>query len=220
MSEYEIQPLSDADVLAWAVVLSCRARQKRDGSNILLLPYPPCPTCGEPVYEAEQVTLDRFTVINIRLALLPCGHVHTTSDDYVRRLWPHIHEMVTDALSGYHGHATEARAWTTEEIVHEARTRVAGTAPERDDDPAPILMPAVQFDGATVLPLKGDPGSARQVLAGNESARFTIDGVRYATSAEHPVIVEPFGPGIKGGFVTFTLITSAATVNGKEIGNV
>ncbi|MEV4041405.1 hypothetical protein [Streptomyces sp. NPDC049744] len=138
MSEPSSQPLSDADVLAWAVVLTHRARQARDGVGILLLPYPPCPTCGEPVHEAEQVVADvGLLARNIRLTVQPCGHVHTASDDHVHRLWLHIHEMTSDVASGYHGHAVEARTWTTDEIVREAQTRVDGTATEADSYPQP-----------------------------------------------------------------------------------
>ncbi|MFE4420459.1 hypothetical protein [Streptomyces sp. NPDC056817] len=124
--------LSDADLLAWAVVMSYRARQERDGMKLLLLPYPPCPTCGAPVDEAKQVTLDRFVTLNIRLTLWPCGHIHETGDEYMRRLWVHTHEMLSDVSSGYRGHAQESRSWTTDEIVREARARVDGTAPEPD----------------------------------------------------------------------------------------
>lgn len=160
MSECASQPLSDADVLAWAVVLSYRARQERDGISILLLPYPPCPICGESVYEAEQVTFDRpdRLVSNIQLTVQPCGHVHTTSDECVRRLWRHIHEMTSDVASGYHGQAIEARRWTTEEIVREARARVAGTATESDDYPAPAVpaeQPAAQPSAEDVVRLEG-----------------------------------------------------------------
>jgi hypothetical protein len=132
-------PLSDADVIAWSVVLTHRARQERDGIDLLRLPYPPCPTCGEPVHEAEQITHNRMAEINIRLILRPCGHVHTTSDDHVRRLWLYIHEVASDVASGYHGSAAETRRWTTEEIVREAGDRAAGTATEGDSYPAPAL---------------------------------------------------------------------------------
>lgn len=131
--------LSDADLLAWAVVPSHRARQARD--DIPLLPYPPCPTCGAPVDEAGQVTGDRFAALNIRLTLQPCGHIHETGDDYVRRLWVHIHEMLCDVSSGYRGHAQEARAWTTEDVVREARTRISAAAAECAQPPAASAGP-------------------------------------------------------------------------------
>ena len=83
-----------------------------------------------------------------------------------------------------------------------------------------IVLPAVEFDGADVLPLKGTPMPARLVLTGDEQARFTVDGKRYATSTEHPVVVEPLGPGAEGGLVTFTLIANKVTVNGREVNDV
>lgn len=139
MAEPSSQPLTDVDVLAWSVVLTHRERQRRDDLNILLMPHPPCPTCGEPVHEAEQVTLDRpdRLIADIRLTTHPCGHVHATTDEHVRRLWLHIHEMTSDVASGYHGHAVEARTWTTDEIVREAQTRVDGKATEADSYPQP-----------------------------------------------------------------------------------
>lgn len=139
MAELSSQPLSDADALAWAVVLTHRERQNRGGGSVLLLPHPPCPTCGKPVHEAVQVTFDRPDRMggDIRLTTQPCGHIHTTTDDHVRRLWLHIHEMTSDVASGYHGHAVEARTWTTEEIVREAHARVTGAATEGDSYPTP-----------------------------------------------------------------------------------
>lgn len=75
------------------------------------------------------------------------------------------------------------------------------------------LMPDVDIKGARSLPLKG----SRQVFAGDEQAQIFVDGRRYTTSSAHPVIVEPFGPGDAGAFVTLTLIADKVTVDGKEI---
>lgn len=85
-----------------------------------------------------------------------------------------------------------------------------------------VTLPVVEFQGADVLRLWGGPSEARLVLARNKGARFTVDGVpfRYATSSAHPVIVEPLGPGVEGGYVTLTLITRKTTVNGQEVGDV
>lgn len=83
-----------------------------------------------------------------------------------------------------------------------------------------VLVPAVELRGVKSLSLRGAPGAARQVLTGGADARFTIDGIRYATSAEHPVIVEPFGPGTEGGFVTLTLVASEVEIDGREVGDV
>ncbi|MFD4210563.1 hypothetical protein ACFWRG_31810, partial [Micromonospora tulbaghiae] len=136
----EAQPLSDADLLAWAVVLTHRSRQGRDGGGFLLLPYPPCPTCTQPVHSAEQVTLvDRMTD-DIRLTVQPCGHGHTASEGRVHRLWSDIHEMVADVSDSYDGRAGRDRKWTTEGIVHEAQARTARGegAPEPQSDAAQV----------------------------------------------------------------------------------
>ncbi|MBH0242441.1 hypothetical protein I3W98_05985 [Streptomyces cavourensis] len=131
-----VQPLSDADLLAWAVVLTHRSRQGRDGT--LLLPYPPCPTCGEPVEAAWQVVTDRVDRLrrDIRLTVKPCGHVHAASENRVHRLWSDIHEMVADVSDSYDGHAGRDRKWTTEGIVHEAQARTA-SAPSEEGSPEP-----------------------------------------------------------------------------------
>ncbi|MFJ3089012.1 hypothetical protein [Streptomyces sp. NPDC086838] len=131
------QPLADADLLTWAVVLTHRARQGRDGVKILLLPYPPCPTCGEPVSEAEQVTLaDRSE--NIRLSVKPCGHVHLASEDRVYRFWSEIHELVADVSDSYDGRLGRDRRWCTEDIAREAGTRTAsGPSEEGAPEPSP-----------------------------------------------------------------------------------
>jgi predicted nucleic acid-binding Zn ribbon protein len=335
MTEPERQPLSDADLIAWSVVLTHRAQQEHDGINMLVLPYPPCPTCGEAVHEAEQATYDRITKTDIHLTVRPCGHVHTTSDEDMHRLWLYIHEMVRDVASGYHGYAVEARKWTTEEIVREARARATGTATDGGSYPPPdrqpsaeeavrpgcdrdaqfqraeqleellrvahetsnrseaeraraveraeraeatvdrvraesariraatrtwepvadridaalagsrseprlldcgfcyeeqgeevhphpecpvarAALPVVEFTGAETLALKGPKSARRLVLTGDEQSRCAINGHRYAPSTEHPVVVEPFGPGVAGGLVTLTLIAEAILINGKE----
>lgn len=132
----EVQPMSDADLLAWAVVLTHRARQQRDGIKILLMPYPPCPTCGEEVHGAEDVTLVDCITDNIRLSLRPCGHGHTASEDRVHRLWSDIQEMVADVADGYDGWLGRDRRWSTEDIVHEALARTA-SAPSEEGTPEP-----------------------------------------------------------------------------------
>lgn len=131
----EVKPLFDADLLTWAVVLTHRARQGRNGLKILLLPYPPCPTCGEDVHGAEQVTL--VDPPSTRLTLRPCDHIHMVSDNDMYRLWRHMNEMVADVVDRYDSHLGETRPWTTEEIIHEARRRVDGKTAEGDKRPAP-----------------------------------------------------------------------------------
>ncbi|WP_145503123.1 hypothetical protein [Streptomyces sp. CFMR 7] len=138
----DVQPLSDADLLAWAIVLTHRARQERDGIKYVLQTYPPCPTCGEAVDAAWQVTTDRPDRLlrDIRLTVKPCGHVHTASEDRVHRLWSDIHEMVADVSDSYDGRVGQNRRWTTKGIVHEAQARTARGegAPEPQSDAAQV----------------------------------------------------------------------------------
>lgn len=132
----DVQPLSDADLLAWAVVLTHRARQERDGMKYVLQTYPPCPTCGEEVHGAEQVTL--VDPNSTRLTLRPCDHIHMVSNTDMHRLWLHVHEMVADVVDRYNSRFFEPRPWTTEEVIAEARRRVgADDATEGDKHPEP-----------------------------------------------------------------------------------
>ncbi|MFD3638187.1 helix-turn-helix domain-containing protein [Streptomyces griseus] len=131
----EVQPLSDTDLLAWAVVLTHRARQERDGLKYVLQTYPPCPTCGEDAHGAEQVTL--VDPNSTRLTLRPCGHIHMVSDNDMYRLWRDMNEMVADVVDRYDSRLGETRTWTTEEITHEARRRVDGKTAEGEKRPVP-----------------------------------------------------------------------------------
>ena len=76
----EPQPMSDADLLAWSVVLAYRGLQQKQGLTILLLPFPPCPTCGGVVHGADSVTVERGIEREASLTLRPCGHVHASVD--------------------------------------------------------------------------------------------------------------------------------------------
>lgn len=82
-----------------------------------------------------------------------------------------------------------------------------------------VILPAVSFEDARVLPLQGSPGWGRLVLADNQQSQFTIGQQQYAVSSEHPIVIEPFGPGTAGGLVTLTLVANTVTVNGAEVGD-
>lgn len=57
------------------------------------------------------------------------------------------------------------------------------------------------------------------VYAGGTASRLLIDGTFYAVSNEHPVVLDPFGPGIPGGLLTLTLACSRVSIDGKEVGD-
>ncbi|MFI9598888.1 hypothetical protein ACIHCX_03235 [Streptomyces sp. NPDC052043] len=131
------RPLSDADLLAWAVVLEYR-RQQRDGITILLLPYPPCPTCGETVTEVLKTSVpERF---GERLVMNPCRHGHAYAEAALLRIEDNLRILLRRL-------ETEP-GWNTERIIDEARARVDQQAatdshpePAPDEPTAPGLDP-------------------------------------------------------------------------------
>jgi hypothetical protein len=134
------QPLSDADLLAWSVVLAYRGLQQKRGITILLLPFPPCPTCGGVVDGAVSTTVERGIEWHASLTLRPCGHVHTATDDDVHRILRHQGDMIEameDADNGRRQHDSwlpKDRLWHTEDVIREARART-GAPQEPLDGP-------------------------------------------------------------------------------------
>lgn len=118
-------PMPDADLLAWAVVLDCRIRQQRAGIRILLMPFPPCPTCRSSVHTADTVNIRRGFATETRLTVQPCGHIHTVTDDDIHRIRRHIDAMLDHVDAGGHG-------WGVGDIIREARTRVGRAAEPAD----------------------------------------------------------------------------------------
>ncbi|MFF0166765.1 hypothetical protein [Streptomyces prasinus] len=114
------RPLPDVDLLAWAVVLEYRDRQYARGSNIILLPYPPCPTCGENVDGVH--TYQRRDQFESRITMKPCGHGHAVAEAQVDRIHRHIGDLLEllDTASRW----PAGKGWNTERIIAEARTRV------------------------------------------------------------------------------------------------
>ncbi|MBL3664550.1 hypothetical protein JL475_00620 [Streptomyces sp. M2CJ-2] len=77
------------------------------------------------------------------------------------------------------------------------------------------VMPSVEIAGAVSETLEGEPGQPI-VFAGGVGSRLCIDGREFAVSSERPVVVDRFGDGIRGGYVTLTLIAESVTVDGRE----
>ncbi len=119
------QTLTDADLLAWTVVLGYRDQQRRRGLTLVLLPYPPCPTCSQAV---DGITT--YTILDQdeeRITMHPCGHAHITTTAAAIRLHDHASSMIealesADRTPGGH-------AWTTDDVIQEARARVGGPQP-------------------------------------------------------------------------------------------
>ena len=132
--------------------------QQKQGLTILLLPFPPCPTCGGVVHGADSATVERGIHWTATLTLRPCGHVHAATDDDVHRvLLPHQGDMIDameDADNGrrqYDSWLPKDRPFRTVDVIREARART-GAPPEPMTDPA-------QFgsDGCTCRPFTTDP---------------------------------------------------------------
>ncbi len=88
-----------------------------------------------------------------------------------------------------------------------------------EDADRKVLLPVVEMTGAASLPL-GDRVDRGFVLVGDLQSKMLIGGRRLAVSADKPVVVEPFGPGIPGGAVTLTLNCERVTIDGREVGDV
>lgn len=129
------QILTDADLLAWAVIGEYRQRQRREGLTILLLPFPPCPTCGEAVYDAETATvergIDRISTIN----MAPCGHAYTVTDDEIERVHRHAADLVRRMEDADRSHDHNAWVWTTGDVIREAQATFAPPVPAGGNAP-------------------------------------------------------------------------------------
>lgn len=123
------QTLTDADLLAWAVIGEYRQRERRDGLTILLLPFPPCLTCGEQVYDAETSTvergIDRISTIN----MAPCGHAYTVTDDEIERVHRHAADLVRRMEAADNSRDPNVWAWTTADVIREAQAAFAPAVP-------------------------------------------------------------------------------------------
>lgn len=154
------QPLSDADLLAWSVVLAYRGLQQKRGITILLLPFPPCPICGGVVHGADSATVERGIHQTATLTLRPCGHVHAASDDGLYRVHEHVGDMLDameDADNGRRQHDSwppKDRPFRTEDVIREARART--TAPPEPPG-APRRAPGAS--GGELAGQNGDRGS-------------------------------------------------------------
>lgn len=115
------QPLPDADLPAWSVVLAYRGLQQKQGITILLLPFPPCPTCGGVVHGVESSTVERGIHRTATLTLRPCGHAHTATDDDIHRIHEHVGDMIDAMEQADRGQFPDGRAWTTEDVIRNAR---------------------------------------------------------------------------------------------------
>ena len=148
------QPLSDADLLAWSVVLAYRGLQQKQRLTILLLPFPPCPTCGGVVHGADSATVESGIHRTATLTLRPCGHVHTATDDDVHRvLLPHQGDMIEAMEQADRGQFPDDRAWTTEDVIRNARDYVG--APQ---EPLSASRSVPEAPGGELAGRDGDSG--------------------------------------------------------------
>ena len=156
----EPRPLTDAELLAWPVVMAYRGQQRRDGITILLLPFPPCPVCGGDVHSQNNVTTERGIRRKSVVTLHPCGHEHVAKDDQFDGIFQHYSAMMKDLDGDWRGKRAPGgwlpERWTTADVVREARRRVgdqsgpvvdhAATAidvqPTVDGTPEPDRQPA------------------------------------------------------------------------------
>lgn len=135
--------LSDADLLAWEVVLGYREQQQRDGMRLLLLPFPPCPTCTAIVREGTVSWVREVTREEVTIDLRPCGHSHWAPLRAVEDLQDHVAAM---------SEALRHRLMTVEEIVSEAHARLGQPETVRSvPKPTPAVPAAPEHDWRRVL---------------------------------------------------------------------
>ncbi|MFD9463493.1 hypothetical protein [Streptomyces sp. NPDC060027] len=204
------RPLTDAELLAWAVVIEYRQLQHISGITILLLPFPPCPTCQATVYEAtawwQQDTLRN----EVTLDLKPCGHSHTSSRADVERIYRHLGAMLQ---------ALETRLPTTDEIVQEARARAG------EPEAATVCIHPEGYDGECPCPtgcgccpvtaaVLGPIGYARRQQAERAAAAPSDPEAavaRIRAYAQHAIDAGDTGPGPDIGQLLMRLLDGDET---------
>lgn len=141
-------PLSDADLLAWAVALEYRRRQTHEGLKILLLAFPPCPTCKEPVTEAQTWWIQDPIRYDGVIVMQPCGHSHSATASDMERIHDHATQMLEQMR--WDGQYQEVGSgWGVERVVAEARARVGesdATAAEATEATEPDKSPDPRAD--------------------------------------------------------------------------
>ncbi|MEU0783486.1 hypothetical protein ABZ341_18170 [Streptomyces sp. NPDC006173] len=148
MTDYDPRPLTDAELLAWAVVLAYRQQQTEEGVKFLLFPQPDCPDCGRPT-ESSVLWLMRDRLPGEhRLVLQPCGHGFTADDEDVHRIGDHAREIVRLMTAASNSQDPDVRSWTPDDVVREARSRVGepeqAAAEATDSGPCPACRRADQ----------------------------------------------------------------------------
>ncbi|MFB7707941.1 hypothetical protein [Streptomyces sp. NPDC056105] len=116
----EPRPLTDAELLAWSVVLACRDRHCVLGKPHILPDFPRCLVCGDEVTGLQQ-SQSRDT-LQIRMTMHPCNHGHTAEDGQLMRVYPHFSDMI-DRIDIDNRMAIGQR-WATERIIGEAVARL------------------------------------------------------------------------------------------------
>ncbi|MEU9470463.1 hypothetical protein AB0D78_28365 [Streptomyces avermitilis] len=145
------RPLSDADLLAWAVVIGYRAQQQqRDGLRYVLLPYPPCPTCQAFVYAFDSWWAQDRLMRRQTLAMRPCGHAHTADEAALERISEHIGDML-NILEEAEQRPPGERSWTTDDVIRQAQARVGKPEPAATDATGVCTHPE-GYDGECPCP--------------------------------------------------------------------
>ncbi|OQQ13012.1 hypothetical protein B0675_40045 [Streptomyces sp. M41(2017)] len=156
MNDLDVCPLTDAELLAWVVIIEYRRRRMRDGAAILL-PYPRCSTCRSHVIKVE-VLPSRLATLAQPIVMHPCGHGYLAEDDALNRIFRHAEAML-DILDGVALGEAGQPWWNTDGIIREAQLRVAPNEPAATE-PAPC--PACsRADQAGLAPAELHPECVR-----------------------------------------------------------
>lgn len=130
MTDQTTPTLSDADLFAWAVVCAYQSRQAAEGIRLLLIPFPPCPTCQQTVTEVFQThPLEVTGPDRIRLTMKPCGHAHALGDEALDR--------IQGAAEAVLRRMEADGSWNTDKVIEYAGRLYPSPAPDVSNVPGP-----------------------------------------------------------------------------------
>ncbi|MEV5942698.1 hypothetical protein, partial [Streptomyces sp. NPDC051994] len=126
--------LTDDELLSWLVVDAYRQLQHRDGVELLLRPWPPCPVCNSRTTGRIMRTSSTFDPTMI---LDPCGHTLVAREVAIAENWP-LAEATAKQIADTPAGVRAADEYTT------------AKKPSADDRPDPFRLLLDQFTANAV----------------------------------------------------------------------
>lgn len=88
---------SDSQLVAYVTIAEARRKARAAGGVALLQPYPACPKCGQHVDSIEEATGSDPIASPWVLALMPCGHYFTRTQQRADALARMAQQVLDDA---------------------------------------------------------------------------------------------------------------------------